>query len=255
MQELNSTKASKTPECKIRKGDKYESCGNCTISVSTPYNTTFECFNPSMLCGADGASSGRRLDGSSDTASEYAAMMLAILKAIASTLSGNPFAFSMAQGKDTIILVCGLFGAFIFGMIYFKRWDDHDYVQLQYVKFAEQNGDKTQQSSHENFMNPNDTKFCFENNSMESIIEEVETTKHNTFFNSVIPSDTVLNKDSSMMLYLKKLVKNHDFLCVFTYPSTVFPRRIRFFGVFHRCHDHFIYGYTFLRSYVSIRGV
>ena len=247
-QSLNETKdgvnTQKVPECQIRSGDGYKSCGICDVANVTEYNATFECYEPSVLCGTsdDGEGltteerrrlheHGRRLSEGGG-ANDYAAMMEAILAEIAATLTSNPFAMNLEEGKNAIFLTASLFFAFVGGMVYFGRWDKHDVAKKKYISgddhvkmpSDDENADKSE-------VFPHGEHNLYGKDDSEDESKDVHK-KHESFLSTVVPADSVLTDENSLMLFMKKIIREHDFLAMISYPSTVFPRKIRFFGLF-----------------------
>lgn len=217
--ELNGTTVENIPECQLRQGDSYASCGDCSVANATDFNVTYKCYNPGSLCGNSG--SGRALQSSDggSTASEYAAMLLAILKAIADVLTSNPFAISLDQAKNVIMIICGLFFTFIGGLVYFGRWDKLDMIKLSYLKRSDPTNDE------DSSKDPDTAEI------KDVDISKTDIKVHNNFFKAVIPTSNLLNNDSTIVLFLKKLLKEHDWLRLFSYPSTIFPRFLRYYAL------------------------
>ncbi len=108
----------------------YQSCGNCNISTFTNYNVTFACYDPSDICPTgsrrrlfDGLDQYRVLASNDDgtvsatdrAASQYSALLKAILEELKQVMSANPFAINLEDaiavlsfiGTITIILLVG----------------------------------------------------------------------------------------------------------------------------------------------------
>jgi hypothetical protein len=93
-------------------------------------------------------------------------------------------------------------------------------------------------TSNNSYYDLNDIETSYVQDSMSSDkgiehAEEItEQHKHaNTFFDTVLPSSSILSEENTLYLLMVKLLREHDWLAVWSYPSTILPRRIRWIGM------------------------
>ena len=143
------------PECNQYTTDvtSIDLCNQCNVSTYTNMSVTFVCYDLQQICAfssslytndSNSGTTRRNLQVGDDdtTVSEStgvsmlyqtAALLAAIAKTIASTLSFNIFAIDLDKAKVVLSFVGLLFITFVGGIIFFYRWDREDRYYVIYV--------------------------------------------------------------------------------------------------------------------------
>ena len=123
----------------------YQSCGNCNISTFTNYNVTFACYDPSDICPTgtrrrlfDGIDQYRILASTDDdavssgdrAASQYSALLKAILDELKEVMSANPFAINLEDAIPVLSFIGSITFILLVGCSYFHSKDREERASM-----------------------------------------------------------------------------------------------------------------------------
>ena len=195
--------------------------------------------------------------GDSLTASQFGSLLIEIEKEFIQQIKDPPTVKELIKSPIAISFVGGMFFLLIFGYVYFCYWDIYDRNIYRYLRNAEKRHKRKRKYTlkkdgsvkglkgslirrqseynglpvlefqhHEDITNDKDGKFSHtpEQSSVEYLV--------NQFLMATMSASGLITQKRALRRFWQSNLRNHLWIRFFTYPSTYFPRSIRYLNFF-----------------------